>query len=84
MNDDNNEGEQILKRLKAADDELADAVEDKIERQRAFAVWFGELSPSDRRAAQTFIGPKLTKRKLSLWRKADDRGALWEIRRITD
>jgi hypothetical protein len=80
MNDDN-EGEQILKRLKAADDQLRDAaIEEKVEEQRAFAVWFGELSS----AAQTFIGPKLTKRKLSLWRKADVRGALWEIRRLTE
>jgi hypothetical protein len=84
MNDVNNEGERILSRLKAADNELTDAVEDKIERQRAFAIWIDGLSPSDRRAALNAIGPKLTKRKLSLWRKADDRGALWEIRRLTD
>jgi hypothetical protein len=78
MNGDNNEGKQILERLKAAEDQLRDAIEDKIEEQRAFAVWLHELSPSDRKAALAVINPK-DRKNIPRWRKADARGIVWRI-----
>jgi Protein of unknown function (DUF3102) len=65
-----NEGEAILQRIAAADAEIADAVADKLERQRVFAEWLYELSPADREAVLAAIGPEV--RKLwRRWRKPD-------------
>src|SRR5262249_7618327 len=52
-----NEGEAILRRLQEADCQLAEAVEDKVERQRVFVEWLFAQSPSDQRAFLETLSP---------------------------
>jgi Protein of unknown function (DUF3102) len=64
------EGEAILKRIEAANDLLAEAVADKMERQRVFANWYFEQSPADQKAILKAISDG--EEKIARWRDADD------------
>ena len=80
-----NEGEAILRRIAEADAQIAEASEEIMERQRGFAVWLYEQSPSERDAFLATITPQ-ERGLISRWRKIDlavVSEAKWRISEIT-
>jgi hypothetical protein len=76
------EGEAILERIAVAEANLMDEVRAKMERQRAFAIDFFELSPSEQWELLDQLAESGIHKLLPRWRKINDediREAQWRI-----
>jgi hypothetical protein len=77
------EGEPILQRLAMADGELRDAIVDKVERQRSFAIWLYQLPASERAAFLAERSPG-ERRQIAFWRTADVEETVWRAMQVTE